>query len=147
MRNRQGSTDIAWGGGKCWMILRRCVLKPKLTCCRPALLHPALHQPHALVSRFTPARSTSSGYFVADAHSKQVRTRSNRFALARTVLTAAHLSGVVHDREFALVLELLRLLELLVVAKLLDNLFDEGLVGGLREPALLVQEGQDSRGV
>jgi len=53
----------------------------------------------------------------------------------------------VEDAEVRFVLELSRLLELGVCALLLQHLVYEGLVGGLGEPALLIQQGEDPRGV
>lgn len=52
-----------------------------------------------------------------------------------------YLPGVVDDGELGLVLELLRLLELGVVALLGAQLLHEGLICGFGEPALLVQQG------
>ena len=56
-------------------------------------------------------------------------------------------ASVVNDAEVRLVLQLPGLLELAVGPLLLEDLVHEGLVGGLGEPALLVQQGQDARGV
>ena len=58
-----------------------------------------------------------------------------------------YLAGVVDDAEVGLVLELARLLELGVRALLLEHLVYEGLVCGLGEPTLLIQQGQHSWGV
>lgn len=53
-----------------------------------------------------------------------------------------YLPGIVDDGELGFVLELLGLLKLGVVALLRAQLLHEGLVRGLGEPALLVQQGQ-----
>lgn len=55
---------------------------------------------------------------------------------------AWYLSGVVDDREFSFVLELLGLLKLGVAALLRAQLLHKGLVCGFGEPTLLVQQGQ-----
>lgn len=51
------------------------------------------------------------------------------------------------DAEVGLIFELTRLLELGVCALLLDQLFYKGLVCGLGEPALFIQQSQHSWGV
>ncbi|TNN69484.1 hypothetical protein EYF80_020318 [Liparis tanakae] len=56
-------------------------------------------------------------------------------------------SGVVDNAEVGLVFELAGLLELGVCALLLDQLFYKGLVRGLGEPALFIQQSQHSWGV
>ena len=56
-------------------------------------------------------------------------------------------ASVVDDAEVRLVLQLPGLLELAVGALFLEDLVHEGLVCSFGEPALLVQQGQDARGV
>lgn len=56
-----------------------------------------------------------------------------------------HLASVVDDAEIGLILQLLGLKELGVTALLLADLLHKALVGGFREPALLVKESQDTR--
>lgn len=58
-----------------------------------------------------------------------------------------HPPCVVDDAEISFVLELTWLLELGVSAQLLQHLIHERLVGGLGEPALLVEQSQDPRRV
>jgi len=50
----------------------------------------------------------------------------------------------VDDAEVCLVLQLTGLLELAMGPLFLKDLVHEGLVGGLGEPALLIQQGQDA---
>ena len=61
--------------------------------------------------------------------------------------SASNLARIVQDTEVGLVPQVPRPLELGVASLLLRHLLDEGLVRGLREPALFVQQGQESRGV
>lgn len=58
-----------------------------------------------------------------------------------------HLSSVMQQRKLRLVFQLLRLREFYVASLCVDEFFDEGHVCSFGEPALLVQEGQDTRGV
>lgn len=51
----------------------------------------------------------------------------------------------MEDAEVGLVLQLLGFKELGVTALLLEDLLHKALVGGFREPALFVQESQDTR--
>lgn len=53
-------------------------------------------------------------------------------------------AGVVDDAEVGLIFELAGPLKLGMCALLLDQLVHEGLVCGLREPALLIQQRQNS---
>lgn len=56
-----------------------------------------------------------------------------------------YLSSIVDNTEVGIILQLLRLVELGVVTQLLTHLLHKGLVGGFGEPALLVQQSQDTR--
>ena len=58
-----------------------------------------------------------------------------------------YLASIVQDTEVSLVPQVPGPLELGVAALLLGHLLYKGLVCGLREPALLIQQGQESRGV
>lgn len=55
-----------------------------------------------------------------------------------------YLSGIVDDAEVSLIFQLAGLLELGVCALLLDKLFYKGLVRGLGEPALFIEQCQNS---
>lgn len=57
-------------------------------------------------------------------------------------IESAYLASIVEDAEVGLVFELTGLLELGVCALLLDQLLYEGLVCGLGEPALFIQQSQ-----
>ena len=62
-------------------------------------------------------------------------------------IEAPYPACVVDDAEVRLVLQLPGLLELAVGPLFLEDLVHKGLVGGLGEPALFVQQGQDAWGV
>lgn len=55
-----------------------------------------------------------------------------------------HLAGIVQDAEVGLISQVPGALELGVAALLLGNLLHKRLVRGLGEPALLVQQGQET---
>lgn len=56
----------------------------------------------------------------------------------------SYFASIVNDTEVGIIFELLGFLEFWVVAQFLNNFLHKGFVCGFREPALLIQQSQDS---
>ena len=72
--------------------------------------------------------------------------RKNDSTCSTSPTLDAHLAGIMDNTEVSLILQLLGFEELGVCALLLHHLLHKALVGGLGEPALLIQQSQNTRG-